>query len=256
MITSKEAQRLYEILNGMMTERYTCNDSYAMLLATGISNSSTANITRLITSTLNRISELTALADKADEPHLDHMYVTWLLDLAYEHDLIDDEQAHSVLMRDGFTHEAAHHHLIATREIRDRDASRAEYLDHPDTAKRFCTVCGRQTVADNLSNRGLCQNCAAEIGTAVTFQLIRKSGPYYRQWRTGMMAYAYELEDEEIAEQHAIRDAEPPRKLSDYIEEPQHECDDDCDSDTAEYDDTCTEHDDTYAGETGDDSPF
>ena len=62
------------------------------------------------------------------------------------------------------------------------------------------------------------------------------------------------------------------------VELNQHECDDDCencnvevcslrsriyigaayddDSDIAEYDDTYTEHDDTYEGETGDESPF
>lgn len=92
-----------------------------------------------------------------------------------------------------------------------------EHIEHPDTAPRFCTYCGRETTADQLSKRSVCIDCRIGIQHQTTWQLIHREGPYYERWRAGLLRYAYTLEDESILEAKAIDAARS--LLADYVDE-------------------------------------
>jgi len=221
---------LIDCIDGMLTERYSPEQASRLLKSLGVSQPMISSIEHVAAAEGDRIMALTDLADKAYEMHLNHGAVRDLVDYAYETDYLSQGDAYCLLTGNGIADETARHHLEAIAAIKNRDASRAEYLEHPELDRRYCTVCGRKVPRRKLSKRGLCQNCIEEIQDAVTVQLATKDGPYYRRWREGMLRALYRLEDEEIAEGRAIQDAKPMRTLGDYIEQTQHECDDDCEN--------------------------
>ncbi|MBU1621900.1 MAG: hypothetical protein KJ604_20785 [Gammaproteobacteria bacterium] len=267
--------KLLDCIDGMLTERYGAEQASRMLNSLGLSRVEISAIEHVTAFQLDRIMALTEEAEAAQGKHLAHFDVGALIDLAYENGHIDRDTAMSMLIGDGANAASAVHHCDTVDAIRDRNASRAEYLDHPDTAWRYCTLCGRRVTAESLSRRGICDLCRGAITDAHTKQMAEKAGPYYRAWRNAMLRSLYRLEDEEIAERRADPDPLATRPLSDYIEPGHHECNANCyhcavemcslriepyegaaedvpEDDWFVEDGYVGEHDDTYEGETGD----
>jgi len=156
---------------------------------------------------------------------LDRATVESLIEQAYLADAISQGDAFVHLTKSGVPDDTARARLTTLAAIKTRDASRAEYLEHPATAKRYCTVCGRQVVADALSKHALCPICIVDINDAVAVQMQTKQGPYYNAWREGMIRAAHRLADQEIEETDAKRDAGTPLTLGHTIELPHRERD-------------------------------
>lgn len=92
-------------------------------------------------------------------------------------------------------------HLCDTRDNLEELTGRAR--SHPEQIAdgiEYCRKCGRARPSRELSRRGLCHICSAEIHAHCMNDLMNHSGPYYRRWRDGMLKAMYLLEDEIIAE--------------------------------------------------------
>lgn len=151
-------------------------------------------------------TELTAAQEHQQAPRLDELIVADLIDHAFLTNDIDWQTATNYLISDGMQGSDADHHITTIWEIKNHEAERAEHLAAPDNAPRYCTTCGIKTTANRLSNRGNCSKCSEQIQWSVNMDLINKQGPYYRNWRKGMLQAMHNLEDEMIRES---REREP-----------------------------------------------
>lgn len=144
-----------------------------------------------------------AALDAQDGDHLTLHRSTDLIDHAFLTDHLDAPEATRLLLGAGMHADAAHHHVDTLQAEKTRSAERENYLEHPHLAPRHCTRCGIHTKAKNLSNRALCIECSTSAVERNLIALETKTGPEYEHWRECMLAYAYTLEDEAIAEQRA-----------------------------------------------------
>jgi len=158
--------------------------------------------------------QLWALQDEDARPRMRQGDAAELIDHALDTDYITIEQALGLLERLGMDETTREHHIDTILAIRERADERIDYLDDPDHAARWCTRCGRKVGAGDLSNRALCGLCSADAQEENTHQLRTHKGPYYTTWRNAMLAWAYTLENEEIAERYP-HDA---GTLGDYID--------------------------------------
>lgn len=151
-------------------------------------------------------AELKATRLHQQYPHLGRDIITDLIDHAFLTDHIDWQTATNYLMSEGRLGSVADHHVTCLETAKLHDAERAAYLDDPDHAPRYCTRCGKETPSRNLSNRAICHNCGRAAVSQAIENLISKQGPYYRNWRQGMLQAMHHLEDEMIRESRAEND--------------------------------------------------
>lgn len=170
-------------------------------------------------------AELKATRLHQQDPRLERSIVDDLIDHAFLTDHIDWQTATDFLIVTGMSVLTADAHIITLEAIKEREAELAIHMADPDTADRYCTICGKRTTADKLSQRAHCEKCNTKIGWEIAAQLTRHNGPYYRKWRKGMLQAMHGLEDEMIRES---REREPST-LGDMIDDDKASlCQNDC----------------------------
>lgn len=129
---------------------------------------------------LNR--ELDVREGKEQTPHLDQANVRRLINIAFLARELPDYLCIDYLTKNGLSVEVARENIYAMKCVRMPKKASVKRERGLDTGKRFCTRCGCQTEARELSARGLCFACNLAAQTANTEQLQAKSGPYYERW--------------------------------------------------------------------------
>jgi len=170
--------------------------------------------------------QLHAEQDRDERPHMMHDTIEDLIDHAFLTDHIGPVFARTHLISAGMDADTARHHVETLQAEKAHDAERANYLEFPEHAPRYCTRCGRLTTADKISNRGICNRCGLEAQAYSKYQIKRRQGPYFHKWRKGILAFAYILETQEIAERHDLT----PTTTDDLIDHDKYPgCDAECD---------------------------
>lgn len=164
--------------------------------------------------------------DETDAPHLPTDTIIDLIDHAFLTDHVGHSRATSLLIDNGMDSSVAFHHIETLQPQKDHDTERKNYLDDPEHAPRYCTRCGRIVTAKDVSNRGICWFCGLAAQADSKAQIKQRQGPYFRRWRDAILAFAYTLEDAEIAERRVTE----PVTLGDLIDTDKYPgCDSECD---------------------------
>lgn len=168
---------------------------------------------------------LYAEQDKTNRPTIEYGIVIDLIDHALSTSYISTRLAERWYKCAQMDPDNIANHIQTILSIRDRNAIRADFLDGPDHAPRYCTRCGIKVKAKDISRRSLCIECGYTAIEQAVEQLQAKAGPIYRKWRDAMIKVCYKLENEIIA---APQDREPST-LGDMIDRDKPQCDDgDC----------------------------
>lgn len=136
----------------------------------------------------DQMKQLDAYKLHADPPRLETATIARLIDELYLSGGLSIHVAKHYHQRNGMLEAVAQAHVTKLAEIKDKGRRRNDHVEHPYSAQRYCTYCGRKTPAKALSTRGICFDCNLSAQAANIEQLQTRQGAYYNTWLENTIA--------------------------------------------------------------------